>query len=77
MKTREVTLPPLFSGWDGNPLADGSPSRESSAQPRASEGLADLGELQVWLKQTVRAWWGLSSGWELCKHSQEPGGLSW
>lgn len=71
MKTREVTLPPLFSGWDV------TPSRESPAQSRASEGLDDLGELQVWLKQTVRAWWGLSSGWELSKHSQEPRGLSW
>lgn len=32
MKTTEVTLPPLFSGWDGNPLADGRPSHESGAQ---------------------------------------------
>lgn len=33
MKTRQVTLPPLFSGWDGNtppsPGAAGRPSHES------------------------------------------------
>lgn len=40
MKTKKVTLPPLFSGWDGNPLAAGSPSRGSRAQSRA---------LQDWL----------------------------
>lgn len=32
MKTKEVTLPPLFSCWDGNPLAAGRPSRESGVQ---------------------------------------------
>lgn len=37
MKTKEVTLPPLFSCWVGNPLAAGGPSRESRAQGRASQ----------------------------------------
>lgn len=32
MKTKEVTLPPLFSRWDGDPLAAGRPSREHGVQ---------------------------------------------
>lgn len=74
MKTKEVTLPPLFSCWVGNPLAAGGPSRESRGQSFA--GPADLGGLQDWLKQTGKAWRSLSSGWEPGQHSQAPGGLS-
>lgn len=38
MKTKEVTLPPLFSRRDGNPLAAGRPSRERAWSPgRASQ----------------------------------------
>lgn len=32
MKTKGVTLPPLFPCWDGHPLAAGRPSRERAAQ---------------------------------------------
>jgi hypothetical protein len=76
-KTKQVTLPPLFSGCYGQVTlpAAGNPSRESQAQGRALQGLADLGGLQVWLKQTVKGWWGLSSGWDVSKSSETPGGL--
>lgn len=36
MKTKEVTLPPLFSGWDSNLLADGRPPVRAEPRPRAS-----------------------------------------
>lgn len=39
MKTKKVTLPPLFSGWDGNPLAAGAPPVRVRAQGRAYAGL--------------------------------------
>lgn len=63
-KTRQVTLPPLFSGRDSNPpLAARRPSREN--EPRA-ELCGD------WLtcraagsaKANSEARWGLRSGWE-------------
>ena len=84
MKTRQVTLPPLFSGWDGNthPPPPGQlgapPMRAEARAEQSSAGTGCPGRVGcgLWIKQTDKGWWGLSSGWDVSKCSQAPGGLS-
>lgn len=79
MKTRQVTLPPLFSGWDGSPRQLGTPPVRAEFRAQLCRDWltlggrqvtlggqqVTLGGRQVWLKQTGKGWWGLSSGWDV------------
>lgn len=65
MKTKEVTLPPLFSLRDGNLLAAGRPSRERAWSPgRASQAWLTWEAAGLAKANSVGAGGRTDSGWE-------------